>query len=299
MIIKKSKSAHLRSWIGKDGKIIPLFYKIKAKFPLEARQYYGGSWDGDGYHRLRQKRKHGRKHIDLTLEMAEDGCEPVLKLAHIFDLSIVYIKRSGKKYKNYQPTFRCTLAGLKAEMFLLLTYPFIVFRRPSVRKLLLERGIPEKFLTDPISFSWPYLAGFADAEGTPYMKLHHETRKFKKGPRTYSNYSFRFSIPNNDFSSLDFIKNKIIEAGFNFRKDYIHHYDKVPITQRMRLAGGNPANWKPCKTIYVAGGPAELSQFYENFYNYSLIKKKKNIMRRTMNYNSLMSRLPLKRNETK
>ena len=155
MIIKKSKSPHLRTWFEKDGSLKPIFYEIKARFPIEDRQYYGGSWDGDGYHRNRQKKNRKNKNLAITLEMAQDGCEPVLKLAHIFDLSIRCVDRaaSGKeKYKNYQRTYVVDLGGPKAEMFLLLIYPYVVFRRPSIRKILLARGIPEKLLKASITF---------------------------------------------------------------------------------------------------------------------------------------------------
>ena len=287
MILRKSKSNNLRTWLKKDGSLKPLFYEIKDRFPLAERQYYGGCWDGDGYHRTHHKKNRKNKYIDLALEMAEDGCEPVFKLAEIFDLSVyARSKRKGEKYKNYQRSYTANLGGPKAEMFLLLVYPFIVFRRPSIRKILLERGVPERLLKDPITFSWPYLAGFADAEGTPSMRLYHEKIKNK----IYSTYKARFTLPNNDFASLSFIKDKIIEAGFKFRKDYISHHDKKPITENMRLRGANPKNWKPGKTIAVAGGAKELGRLYENIIDFSLIKKKKDIMKKTMRYKDIFWR---------
>ena len=286
MIIKKSNSLNLRSWFEKDGSLKPLFYEIQARFPMEDRQYYGGSWDGDGYHRNRKKKNRKNKNLAISLEMAKDGCEPVLKLAHIFDLSIRCVDRTTynkERYKNYQITYIVDLAGPKAELFLLFIYPFVVFRRPSIRKILLARGIPERLLKAPITFSWPYLAGFADAEGTYDMTLRHEKVKRKKGMMISSSYKFCFRLPNTDFSSLDFIKNKIMEAGFKFRKDLVNHH-----TGNIYSRYGNPENWNPCKIISLSGGPVELSRFYKNFYMYSLIKKKKNIMERTMSYSSIM-----------
>jgi len=284
MIIRKSKSSYLRSWLDKDGSLIPLFHQIKAHFPLEARQYYAGCWDGDGYHRNRKKKNRPSKTLSLSLEMAEDGCEPVLQLATLFDLSIRRIDRSAsgkEKYKNYQPSYTVDIHGPKAIMFLLLIYPYVVFRRPSIRKILLERGIPEENLKDPITFSWPYLAGFADAEGTVTASLRHE--KKKRG--ITSSYRFTFQLPNTDFSSLEFIKNKIIEAGFKFRKDFVNHHKGKTKTRY-----GNPDNWNPCKVITLAGGPVEMSRFYQNFYRYSLIKKKKDLMERTMSYSNIIYR---------
>ena len=55
VIIKKSKSNNLRSWSLKDGTINPLFHKIKSQFPIPARQYFAGIWDGDGYQRNEKK----------------------------------------------------------------------------------------------------------------------------------------------------------------------------------------------------------------------------------------------------
>ena len=182
-------------------------------------------------------------------------------------------------------TYIVDLAGPKAELFLLFIYPFVVFRRPSIRKILLARGIPERLLKASITFSWPYLAGFADAEGTYDMALRHEKVQRKKGMMISSSYKFCFRLPNTDFSSLDFIKNKIIEAGFEFRKDLVSHY-----TGKTNHQHGNPENWNPCKTITLKGSPVELSRFYKNFYMYSLIKKKNDVMERTMSYSNIIFR---------
>ena len=293
MILKKSKSNYVRTWFEKDGSLKPLFYEIQARFPIEDRQYYGGSWDGDGYHRNTFNKSGPSKTLKLTLEMAKDGCEPVLKLAQIFDLSIRYVDRasSGKeKYKNYQPTYSVDLAGPKAEMFLLFIYPYVVFRRPSIRKILLERGIPERLLKSYVTFSWPYLAGFADAEGTYTAYLRHEKVQRKKGMMISSSYKFCFRLPNTDFSSLDFIKNKIIEAGFEFRKDLVKHHPGEKVGPSILSRHGNPDNWNPCKIITLRGSPVELSRFYKNFYMYSLIKKKKDVMERTMSYSNIIFR---------
>ena len=287
MIIKKSNSRYLRTWLEKDGSLKPLFWEIKKRFPLEERQYYGGCWDGDGCHEHRQKKNGATKHLYISLEMAQDGCEPVFKLAHIFDATVfARSKRKGKRYENYQRGFTAGLAGPKAEMFLLFIYPHVVFRRPSIRKILLERGVPPRLLKDPITFSWPYLAGFADAEATVAMRLRHEKIKDK----IHSTYRATFTIPNTDFASLTFIKNKIMEAGFKFRKDHIKHYHDTIVGEAQQARGANPKNWSPCKVISVSGGAKELSRLYENIIDFSLIKKKKDLMEKTMRYKSLFWR---------
>ena len=57
MIIKKSKSNYLRTWLKKDGYLKPLFYEILARFPIALRQYFAGIWDGDGHQRNKQLSK--------------------------------------------------------------------------------------------------------------------------------------------------------------------------------------------------------------------------------------------------
>ena len=276
--IKKSKSNSLRSWRLKDGTVNPLLYKIKSQFPISTRQYFAGVWDGDGYQRIRKRK------IDLALEMAQSGCEPVLMLSKIFDLSIVYRKREGELYKNCQPTYVVTLSGPKAEMFMLLIYPYLIENRSLIRKILLERRCPENLLEKGLQFSWPYLAGYADAEGSYMMKLRHEKQKRKNGYTISSSYKFRFILTSNDFTSLTFIKNKIIERGFKFRKDYVKRYENVKRKNR------NPEKWNLTLDVALRGGPVELSRFYKNFCHYYLIKKKKDIMEKTMEYSQLIHR---------
>ena len=285
MIIKKSKSNYLRTWLKKDGSLIPLFYEILARFPIALRQYFAGIWDGDGYQRNRQLSNRPYKTLRLCLDMAKNGNEPVLMLAQIFDLSLDYVTRKGEKYKNYQPSYRVHLGGPKAEMFMLLIYPYLIENRSVIRKILLERGIPERLLKDPLTFSWPYLAGYADAEGYYEMRLYHEKCKRKKGNSIVSSYKFRFNLTSNDFESLKFIKQQIIDKGFQFRKDHIDTYEKVK-----KREGRNPENWKPTLRVDMGGGPKELSRFYKNFFFYSLIHKKKDVMKKTMEYSQIICR---------
>ena len=276
MIIKQSKSSNLRSWKLKDGTINPLFHKIKSQFPIPARQYFAGVWDGDGYQRNRIRSDRPNKTLELALEMAENGKEPVLALAKIFDLTIRYCTRKGEKYKNYQPTYKISLSGPKGEMFMLLVYPYLIENKSLVREILLERGCPEDLLEEGLQFSWPYLAGYADAEGHYHMKLRHTKQKRKNGYAISSNYKFRFNLSSNDFESLKFIKQQIIDRGFKFRKEDISVYKNI--------------NWNPTLRIDLRGGPAEHSRFYKNFFFYSLIHKKKNVMKKTMEYSRIICR---------
>jgi len=285
VIIKQSKSNNLRNWILKDGTINPLFHEIKDNFPIPARQYFAGIWDGDGYQRNTKKPDRPSKILQLCLDMAENGKEPVLMLAKIFDLTIRCVTRKGEKYKNYQPSYIIDLGGPKGEMFLLLIYPYLIENRSIVREILLERKCPENFLKADLQFSWPYLAGYADAEGSYHMKLTHSKQKRKKGYAISSSYKFRFNLCSNDFESLRFIKQQIINRGFKFRKEDIHTYKNTK-----KREGRNPEKWRPTLHIYLKGGPVEHSKLYKNFFMYSLIKKKKDIMEKTMEYARIIYR---------
>tara|TARA_R100000008_G_scaffold80226_1_gene62481 strand:- start:65 stop:904 length:840 start_codon:yes stop_codon:yes gene_type:complete len=275
-IIRKSKSNNLRSWSLKDGTINPLFHKIKSQFPIPARQYFAGIWDGDGYQRNRARSNRPTKTLELSLEMAENGKEPVLMLAKIFDLTIRYCTRKGEKYKNYQPTYKVSLSGPKGEMFMLLIYPYLIENKSFIRKFLLERKCPENFLKADLQFSWPYLAGYADAEGHYVMKLRHDKQKRKNGYAISSSYKFKFNLSSNDFESLRFIKQQIINKGFHFRKDDVAIYNNI--------------KWNPTLRVNLKGGPVEHSKLYKNFYMYSLISKKKKIMEKTMEYARIIHR---------
>jgi hypothetical protein len=285
MILKKSKSNTLRSWRLKDGTINPLFHKIKSRFPIPARQYFAGIWDGDGHSNLRRQKSQYRKTVHLQLEMAQNGCEPVIMLSKIFDLSLRRKIRKGERYKNNQPSYRVDLGGPKAEMFMLLIYPYLIEDKQWIREILLAKNCPEHMLQEELTFSWPYLAGYADAEGHYRMYLRHDKQKHKNGYSICSSYRFHFSLSSTDFTSLTFIKNKIIGKGFKFNKDYIRRYENTKVRE-----GTNPKKWKPGLDIALKGGPKELSRFYKNFYFYSLIKKKRNIMEKTMEYSEIIHR---------
>ena len=285
MIIKQSKSNNLRSWRLKDGTINPLFHEIKDNFPIPARQYFAGIWDGDGYQRNTKTPNRPNKILRLCLNMAENGKEPVLMLSRIFDLTILQNIRNGEKYKNYQPSYIVNLSGPKAEMFMLLIYPYLIENRSIMRKILLERECPENLLEEGFQFSWPYLAGYADAEGSYHMKLTHSKQKRKNGHAISSSYKFRFALTSNDFKSLRFIKQQIINRGFKFRKEEIKNYKNAK-----KREGTNPEKWKPTLKINLKGGPVEHSRFYKNFYLYSLISKKKKVMEKTMEYARIIYR---------
>jgi hypothetical protein len=285
MIVKKSKSNNLRSWTLKDGTVNPLFYKIKDRFPISARQYFAGIWDGDGYQRNEQRPNRVKSTLGLSLEMAQNGCEPVLMLSKIFDLTLRYVKREGEKYKNYQATYSVNLGGPKGEMFMLLIYPYLIENKKIMREILLARGCPESMLQKQLTFSWAYLAGYADAEGHYGMKLRHEKQKRKNGYGICSYYAFYFILTSNDFTSLTFIKNKIIGKGFKFNKDRIKSRGGQKVQE-----GRDPEKWNPTLDITMGGGAQQLSKFYKNFYHYSLIKRKRKAMEKTIAYNQIIHR---------
>ncbi len=278
VILKKGKSNHLKSWLLKDKTINPLLNKIRSRFPIGTRQYFAGLWDGDGHQRLRIH-KGQYKTLQCSLELAENGCEPVLELSKIFDLSVRYKK---SKHPTCQPSYAVDLSGPKGKMFLLCMQPYLIEKHEPVYKILLEMGCPEKMLIKDLTFSWPYLAGYADAEGNYTMRLtHYKLKNGKKG----SSYKFRFMLTSNNFTSLTFIKNKIMEEGFTFIKDYVSRYENVTPRE-----GRHPERWKPTLDIQVGGGVKELARFYKNFYRYALIEKKREVMNKTMEYSQLIYR---------
>jgi hypothetical protein len=220
--------------------------------------------------------------------MAQNGCEPVLVLSKIFDLNLCHVDRaaSGKeKYKNYQPSYIVRLGGPKAEMFMLLVYPYLIENKQSIRKILLARNCPESILQEELIFSWAYLAGYADAEGHYRMKLQHDKQHKRDGYGISSCYKFCFVLTSNDFTSLTLIKNKIIEKGFKFNKDRIKKR-----SFKTKQEGRNPKKWNPTLDVSMGGGAQQLSRFYKNFYHYSLIKKKRKAMEKTIDYNQIINK---------
>ena len=270
-IIRKSSSLYFREW----NKTIGFMVK---NFSTSDRKYFGGMTDGDGSFHIPAKCP-GK--IRLALELRHDKAEPVLKLAELFDLTVskkIYLKKKG----NTESTLKCELGGIKVKLFLFSIYPYLLEKKEQARAVLMSLGCPEQHLTQERQFSFEYLAGFTDAEGTVEFRLAHS--KTKTGNIT-SCYQMRYELTSNDNPHLQFIKQNLIDLGFDhFRKDHINRYEKE---KREGRKGANPDKWKPTTHMSLGGTPTQLSKFYKNIEPFILIKHKKDNMLHTIKYNDV------------
>ena len=92
-----------------------------------------------------------------------------------------------------------------------------------------------------------------------------------------------YELISNDNAHLQFIKQNLIERGFDhFRKDYIDTYKSIPEHKRIK--------YKPTTHIHLGGKPPQLSKFYKNIEPFILIKHKKDNMLATMQYSDIINR---------
>ena len=149
-LIKESSSKNTRDvegisrWMGEN-------------FSVSERQYFAGMMDGDGYVGVRFPKN--RKHLKLSvvLDLRHDHAEPVYRLAELFDLSIS--KRVYTERTNTQPSVKVELSGVKARLFLICIYPYMLEKKKRIKEILLKLDCPEKHLPDTREFSLEYLAG--------------------------------------------------------------------------------------------------------------------------------------------
>lgn len=270
-IIRKSSSNYFRKW----NDVVASMAK---NFSVSSRKYFAGMTDGDGSFHIPDKYP-GK--LRIGLELRHDHAEPLLKLAEIFDLTIskkIFLKKKG----NTQPQLKVELSGIKAKVFLFSIYPYLLEKKDKARTVLLSLDCPEKHLPKKRQFSFEYLAGYTDAEGTVYFSLRHE--KMKTGS-IISSYRQLYSLSSNDNAHLQFIKKNLIELGFDhFRKDFIRTYKDVK-----KREGTNPEKWGDTSSIFLGGTPTQLSKFYKNVEPFILIKHKKENMQHTMTYDRVIT----------
>ena len=271
IIIRRSSSNNFRGW----NDVVASMAK---NFSISDRKYFAGMIDGDGSFHIPDKHP---GLLRMGLELRHDHAEPLLKLAELFDLTI-----SKKFYINHvcntQPQLKVELAGIKAKLLLFSIYPYLLEEKEDAREVLLALGCPQEHLPEQRQFSFEYLAGYTDAEGTVYFTLRHE--KTKKGTTT-SSYKQYYVLTSNDNSHLQFIKKNLIELGFDhFRKDYIKTYTNVK-----KREGRNPEKWKNTTQISLGGTPTQLSNFYKNVEPFMMIKHKKENMQHTITYDRVIT----------
>jgi len=250
---------------------------IAKNFSVSDRKYFAGMIDGDGSFHISTSNS---KKLRIGLELRHDHAEPVVKLAELFDLTISKFFRLNQK--NTQPSLKIELSGIKAKLFLYAIYPYLLEKKDRAREALLALVCPEEYLQDEKQFSFEYLAGYTDAEGCVHFRLNHEKTKIGNICSHYRQY---FQLTSTDNAHLQFIKQQLINLGFDhFRKDYIGTYENVKKTE-----GRNPEKWKPRIDISLGGSPTQLSKFYKNVEPFMLIKHKKDNMRHTITYDKIIT----------
>ena len=277
-LIKESSSKNTRDvegisrWMGEN-------------FSVSERQYFAGMMDGDGYVGVRIPKN--RKHLKLSvvLDLRHDHAEPVYRLAELFDLSIS--KRVYTERTNTQPSVKVELSGVKARLFLICIYPYMLEKKKRIKEILLKLDCPEKHLPDTREFSLEYLAGYIDAEGSVCFRLNHS--KTKAG-NISSCYSYYLTLTSNDTNHLQYVKENLIKLGYDhFRKDYVNTYktEKKAPARKNR----NPDKWNDTTHVILGGTTKQLSKLYKNVEPFMLIKHKKDNMKSTIKYNSVLEKV--------
>mgnify|MGYP001324609345 FL=1 len=277
-LIKQSSSKNTRDvegisrWMGEN-------------FSVSERQYFAGMMDGDGYVGVRIPKN--RKHLKLSvvLDLRHDHAEPVYRLAELFDLSIS--KRVYTERTNTQPSVKVELSGVKARLFLICIYPYMLEKKKRIKEILLKLDCPEKHLPDTREFSLEYLAGYIDAEGSVCFRLNHS--KTKAG-NISSCYSYYLTLTSNDTNHLQYVKENLIKLGYDhFRKDYVNTYktEKKAPARKNR----NPDKWNDTTHVILGGTTKQLSKLYKNVEPFMLIKHKKDNMKSTITYNNVFEKI--------
>ena len=271
VITRQSNSNHFREWND-------VMASIAKNFSVSDRKYFAGMVDGDGSFTLHTRKDRLNPTLRLGLELRHDHAEPVTKLAELFDLTIRRTTRLDSE--NTQDTLKIELSGIKVRLFLFSIYPYLLEKKDQARDILIKLDCPKKHLPKKKNFSFEYLAGYTDAEGCVRFNLKHQKTKIGK---TTSSYSMSYELISNDNAHLQFIKQQLIDQGFDhFRKDYVDTYKNAK-----RREGRNPENWKSTTHIQLGGTPGQLSTFYKNIEPFKLIKHKKDNMKHTISYDQI------------
>ena len=272
----------MRNACDENLNLLPFFKDVGDKFPVHLRKYFAGMIDGDGT--IVTHKNNGA--LRCGLELAEDAASCIAQIADIFDLTVRRYTRHGERYKNHKPTLKIEISGAKVKFFLLGIYPYLLEKKERCRQLLISKGCPKDIFEEPDmkdrKFSYVYLAGYTDAEGSVTMS------RFK----SRNTYFFRYALISNDMEHLRFIKSKLMEDGFEFRKDEIKTYKNIKKTE-----GRNPDKWKPTMVLCLKGGPAEHTRLYEKIIPFMTMTKKIKRMKDTINYD-LIARM-IKRKKQK
>ena len=167
--IRESKTLFMRNACDENLNLLPFFKDVGDKFPVHLRKYFAGMIDGDGT--IVTHKNNGA--LRCGLELTEDAASCIAQIADIFDLTVRRCTRSGERYKNYKPSLKIEFAGAKVKFFLLGIYPYLLEKKERCRQLLISKGCPKDIFEEPDmkdrKFSYVYLAGYTDAEGSITM----------------------------------------------------------------------------------------------------------------------------------
>ena len=249
-----------------EGKLNELYLPFSKKFTFDDLKYFAGMLDGDGHISL----KNGRASVELELE--EKDAFPVAFLADALDLSVQYSVRSGgktiqNKDRKKTSSLRTFVQGEKAYMLLCMIFPFLLEKKGVVRKILATKFSNLDFFSLEKQFSFAYLAGYADAEGS-FQKLIRTSKR-----TNHSNMSFRFQLTSTDEDHIRYLCSCLREKGFNVK---VHSY------KRNRLRKDGSPN-KDMHRIDVTD-LRSLKRLYNLFLPYAKIHRKIDVMKSTIIY---------------
>ena len=264
---------------GEDGHLHPFYRELLANFEPEEIQYYAGLMDGDGSFALTTKGGKINPLIKMQISLTEEAAEPIIQLADKLDCTLSKIEFSEEykiknpRRRNTKPWYYLAIPKQKAWFFLYLIYPYLLEKKEAAKKLFmyqykdfLETGGESRF--HQRQFSYPYLAGYADAEG--YYKY-----KLNKG-KSKNKFAFVFKLTSTDIGHMDYLGNTLLKLGYNVKLS--------KITPKHL----NGKRVKDQKTISLVG-LQDLQKLYKHLMPFAKIKRKKRAMSMTCFYVDYLS----------
>ena len=128
-LLRDSKVKYIHTYFDKKGELIKPLQELLINFSDKERKYFAGMADGDGCFRKKNK----NKTIAFVLELKEDASEPISALAEIFDGTVR--KKFNFKNKNTKPSLILELFGIKAFLFSLCIYPYLLEKKNLVKEI--------------------------------------------------------------------------------------------------------------------------------------------------------------------
>jgi hypothetical protein len=261
----KREKKHPPLVLKKDGSLSSFYRKILSRFEPEEIQYYAGLMDGDGSIGWNS---HNSKTIRLQINLTEEAAEPLFELAEKLDIPLSrseVTEEFKKERKNDKPCINLNIYREKAWFFLLLIYPYLLEKKEKGKELLITkfRGFLDchQRRMHQRHFSFPYLAGYSDAEG-------HFKYKYKQK----EGFNFGYIVHSTAIGHIDYLGEQLCRLGY--RVNYSKVYKKT--------------NRKPSKKISITN-LLDLKKLYEELIPFVKIKRKKRAMTMTNFYTNYLS----------